>query len=454
MPAFMHAAAFEAATVDNSQGLKQAPDTVVEEAGIAFTSVGVEIACFCVAFAMIRFFSKAHSSKGAPLRHANKKLCDATPEPATTLQAWRSHKRTGPISGQELQHWAGRVIATEPESFVEEFIGHFAETSLPDDVLLDGVSTLMDVAAQAGQPQIVEAVTEAAKERLSVVVDKGRVHRSRLRAHAACGSERRVEELLRQEREQVADGTVTVRSLAVVVKGYLKAGKTQAAISQLQEMVRLGHDIPPRAMSELFAAAAKAGIVKETYASLGGQLQVPEDAVVALLDFAFQSEDFAFARDVEQLAKDQGTALKQEAFEAMLKLYVKVDDGKAIEIFQRMLSAEFVPCEGLCRYLMARCADSQNVRLAESVAEHLRGRQEMSLACYKTLMKVYALNGRYGKACELYDEIKQHGWEPDAVMYGSVVKFAAKAGRTDLAHELAEKLQGGCIRNYMWLIRS
>jgi len=194
--------------------------------------------------------------------------------------------------------------------------------------------------------------------------------------------------------------------------------------------------------------------MKETYTSLEGNIKLPQDAVSALLENAFQSEDFEFARSVEQLATGHNTALNQEAFEAMLKLYVKVDDGKAIEIFQRMQSSGFMPCEGLCRYLIARCADSQNVRLAECAATYLRSRQEMTFSCYKTLMKVYAYNGRYDKACDLYAEIKSNGWEPDAVMYGSLVKFAVKAGRTDLSHELAEKLEGGCIRNYMWLIRS
>jgi len=447
-PALVQAVACEVKDVDNHKGS--------EEAWVdSLKQVGIEITCFFVAFAAICWVFDVRHRKGVPMQRILEKPCKDVPKAATDLQAWRSHKRTGSIRGQELHHWAGRVMATEPEAFVEEFIGHLAQMSPPDHAVLPGeVSILMEVAAKAGRPEIVEAVMQAAKERLGVVEDPIRAHHCRLTAHASCGSEHHVEELLRQERAQAADGTVALRSLAIVVRGYMRAGKLQGAILQLQEMHRLGHEIPPRAVSKLFAAAAKAGTMKETYTSLGGQIHVPEDAVTALLEFAFQTDDFKFARDVEQVAVDQGTALNQEALEAILKLSVKVDNAKSIEFFQRMQSAGFMLCEGLCRYLIARCADSQNVQLAESIAEYLRGRQEMTFPCYKTLMKVYAYNGCYSKACDLYNEIKQHDWEPDAVMYGSLMKFAVKSGRTDLAHELSEKVQGGDIRNYMWLIRS
>merc|ERR1719210_266890 len=78
----------------------------------------------------------------------------------------------------------------------------------------------------------------------------------------------------------------------------------------------------------------------------------------------------------------------------------------------------------------------------------------MTLATYKTLMKVYACCGLYDRACDLHDQVIADGLEPDHVMYGCLVKFAVKCGRTALSHEFFERARGGDIQNYMWLIRA
>merc|ERR1719401_1240922 len=60
----------------------------------------------------------------------------------------------------------------------------------------------------------------------------------------------------------------------------------------------------------------------------------------------------------------------------------------------------------------------------------------------------------YDKACDLYEEIVELNIQPDNVMYGCLVKFAVKCGRTELSQLLFSKTQGGDAQNYMWLIRS
>jgi len=92
--------------------------------------------------------------------------------------------------------------------------------------------------------------------------------------------------------------------------------------------------------------------------------------------------------------------------------------------------------------------------LGEELATYLRSKSAMTLATYKTLMKVYACGGQYGRACDLYEEVLAMGLKPDAVMYGCLVKFAVKCGRTELSQALFEKAGGGFVQNYMWLIRA
>ena len=135
-------------------------------------------------------------------------------------------------------------------------------------------------------------------------------------------------------------------------------------------------------------------------------------------------------------------------------MYAKRSDAASVEVLKSMLADYYAPCEGLCRYLIARCADSRNVQFAEVLADFLRERKEMTFATYKTLMKAYAYSSLYGKACDLYTEIKALGMEPDTVMIGSLVKFAVKAGRPALSQELFDKSDGTCVQNHMWLIRA
>jgi len=141
-------------------------------------------------------------------------------------------------------------------------------------------------------------------------------------------------------------------------------------------------------------------------------------------------------------------------YESLLKLHAKVDDLHAVELFEDMKNAGFTASEGLCGYLLARCAESQNLKLAEAVVAYLRSQSAMTLSTYKTLMKVYACGGLYDRACDLYEQLSAEGIQPDAVMYGCLVKFAVKCGRTSFSQEIFEKAGGGYVQNYMWLIRS
>merc|ERR1719499_831067 len=78
----------------------------------------------------------------------------------------------------------------------------------------------------------------------------------------------------------------------------------------------------------------------------------------------------------------------------------------------------------------------------------------MSIAVYSALMKVYAYSGMYGKACDLYDQIRKEGLEPDSMMYGCLMKFSVECGRTKLSRELSERAPSLDIQNYMSLIRA
>merc|ERR1719476_189820 len=78
----------------------------------------------------------------------------------------------------------------------------------------------------------------------------------------------------------------------------------------------------------------------------------------------------------------------------------------------------------------------------------------MTIAVYSALMKVYAYCSMFDKACDLYDQICADGLEPDAMMYGCLMKFSVECGRTKLSRELSERAPSLDIQNYMSLIRA
>lgn len=70
-------------------------------------------------------------------------------------------------------------------------------------------------------------------------------------------------------------------------------------------------------------------------------------------------------------------------------------------------------------------------------------------------MTILGSANEFAEACDLYTEVQALGMEPDAVMYGSLMKFAVKAGRTALAQEIFDRTEGGgSVQAYMWLIRA
>jgi pentatricopeptide repeat protein len=112
--------------------------------------------------------------------------------------------------------------------------------------------------------------------------------------------------------------------------------------------------------------------------------------------------------------------------------------------------------EGLVVGVIARCAESnpKYLEFAEEVAGFAQSRGQKTLLVYSALMKVYAHAGFYDKACDLYGQLTADGLEPDSVMYGCLMKFAAECGRTDLSRQLSEKAPSLDIQNYMSLIRA
>jgi len=281
-----------------------------------------------------------------------------------------------------------------------------------------------------------------------------------LGGYAAAGDETRVVQLLDQLRAEFKGAAPAPRAFTSVVVGFLKAQKLPAARTYLEEMQRLGQSLPSYALVDLAKAVASAeGASKaldELLAAAGAE-PLPAEAWTPLLEEAAKAGEASFVTTrVVELLREQGTALTYHGCEAMMKVLAAAASPLAMEYFEHMREA-FHLSEGTCVSVLCACAESKYHKLAERIVEHRRGPPlAMTLPIYSALMKVYASAKLYGKCCDLYPQLIEDGIEPDDVMRGCLMNFAARAGRTELGEQLFA--QGGkparVVQNYMSQIRA
>jgi len=273
-----------------------------------------------------------------------------------------------------------------------------------------------------------------------------------LGGYASAGDEARVLKL--RAKVSGARPRMTARGFSLIIKGFLKNGMLNAALRQVLEMKQHSFNVPPFALVQLARIACDQGRAADALEVAQEGLTLPAEAVVCLLDDCVKRNDVDLARRTEQLTRQSGVPLLCASFEALLKLYAQVGDLRAIEIFVEMDKEGMRISEGLCVSILARSAESKFLRFAEEVWQFVKAKGDVSITAYSALMKVYAFCGMHDKACDLYFQLRADGLEPDAKMYGCLMKFAVECGRTDLAQQLSEKAPSLDIQNYMSLIRA
>jgi pentatricopeptide repeat protein len=178
------------------------------------------------------------------------------------------------------------------------------------------------------------------------------------------------------------------------------------------------------------------------------------EALAVIFEDSRVRRDVEFARRVEGYARSTHVVFRPDAYNALLKTYVVAGDARASVLFKEMQSGDIHIPDELCAGLLARCAESKCIGFAEELVEYIRRNSKMTLALYSVWMKVYANSSLYERACMLYYDLVADGFEPDAMMYGCLMKFAVECGKTDLAHILFDKAPELELQNCMSLIRA
>ncbi|CAK0825258.1 unnamed protein product [Prorocentrum cordatum] len=437
-------------------------------------SLWVELLCFLGALAAIRLLlggrrpaapggkapkqapsapaARAPPPRGGGAPRALESLAARGRPAAAVVEAWRREKAQGEVQLPGLRAAVKALAAAAPEHLVEEVLSYLERPGLSYLAKPQTLHLLVDAAASAGRPDLGGELSAAAARRLGVAPDE-RVRDALLNGHAACGDEQKVEELLAQWGAEAS-----ARRRAAAFRGFLKGGHVAAAVRALAKMHHQGLELPPKALAELFGAAFATGAAPVALGELEkAGVPLPAECLHQVLGDCVHREDLETGRLVERLLRAQQQGLTAAACEMLVKLHACTDDARGVELFRELQESGVcgsLLSEGLCVSLLAKCAESKNLRLADAVAAVVRERKMVTLSFYKTLMKLYACCGLFDKACDLYGELVSEGLEPDSVMYGCLVKFSVKCRRTELSEVLFEKAGGGYVQNYMWLIRS
>mmetsp|Transcript_1802 Transcript_1802/g.4390 ORF Transcript_1802/g.4390 Transcript_1802/m.4390 type:complete len:1064 (-) Transcript_1802:12-3203(-) len=386
-------------------------------------------------------------------RCAVKALCAAASagQHSEVVEAWDREKDT-PLPLDALTDSAQALAQVAPERLVSELSVHLAHNGAahPQPATMN---TLLEIVMQFGRPDLAEDLASAIQKKLRVVPNS-KTREILISGFAAAGNEDKVQEL--EEKEEEGAKNAAVRSGALAIRGFLRGGNLDAALQRMVSMKSRSLDVPAKAITELFKVAGKLGPnrVREAFDSLVDHVQLPTESFAILLSHCLEREDIELAQRLDSLVCEQQSRLPFGIYEPLLKLYAKTGNPRALVLFDRMQHEGIAISEGLCGNLLARCGESKNFPFVDAIVAYLRGKSMMTLAIFKTLMKLYAGCGQYDHACDIYEQVLAEGLEPDHVMYGCLTKFALKCGRTKLSQEVFSKCKGSDIQSYMCMIRS
>lgn len=371
--------------------------------------------------------------------------------PAGVLAAWRGEKAAALTPIDTLKLVVKAFAEVERDAMEKDIVEHLcafdtASATNHGMVVLDGAARfLLDGTALERFWTSLRREVGVPASALSYALLVG--------GYAAAGDEKRVAATFAEM--QTNRVRRSARAYSLTLKGFLKNGLLDAVRAMLTEMAAGGVEVPTFALVQYCRLGCEATGADAPFRFLTEQqFELPEEAVTFLLDDCAKRSNLELADTIDEYIQAKGWAFSQESREVQLKMYTAAGDLRALKLFELMRDSEMMLSKGLTVDLLSRCAEPKFIRFAEVLLAYCREKGTMTIAAYSALMKVYAVSGKFEKACDLYEPIIAEGLEPDNVMYGCLMRFAVECGRTELSRQLALKTPVMEIQNYMSLIRA
>lgn len=432
----------------------------IDEMYVFASSIWVELffaTCFAIGFAALRAgqaskkTSKVRSKTVPIFQKVHTEVASGNATKAVSV--WRATQTKQFTPCDTIRVVVQAYLDSDPSSLIDDLITHFSWHS-PDSVGLQAAVAALEVVARAGDEMLMENLYEAFVQRLRMTANI-QMQEVLLGGYAACGNEAKVKLLV--EKMSGSQRNITIRGYTLMMKGYLKNEMLDAALLLFQEMQQQGMKTPASAVPEFLRVARVSGRSVDVFQTIVTKdVLSSTTTVAAILDDCLKSHNILLAKRVEEHATQLDVLLNFSAYDSLLKLYAGVGDLQAIELFDKVRNSFQHINEGVCVSLLGRCAESKFLRFAEHIFEFLHSRGQMTMIVYSAMMKVYSYCGMCDKACDLYEQLKREGFEPDSMMYGCLMKFSAECGRTDLTRELSAKVPNKKLgtQYYMSLIRA
>lgn len=430
------------------------------EVGVPFMTELMFVVFFAVSFAFLRVRTPAaHSKNSGTYSTAQNPLSSQAIEKDfqagdmnAVLRTWRLTSFDHPTHSDILRLVARAMVAVEPERLIPEIIEHL-EYHGGDfaAIVRTATETLEAVAQSPDGADLAEELMNSFEARLGLrrtVYTK----ESLLGGHAMAGNDIAVSGLLGDL--EASNHTISARCQTALIRGFQMHGKLDAALDQMLAMVSLRRKVAGSSVLELLRMADAAGRTQEVLKRMEGNLPLTPDTVTFVLQSCLKTSNLVLAMFVEDMARQDNVTLTGSSYDALLKIYADAGDDRAFLRFDEMVKVDLRISDGLCVGLISRCATSKFRSFAERIFDFLRARGELRLNMFSAMMKVYACDGLYDKACALYSEVIAQGLEPDSVMYACLIKFASESGKVDLLSTLSEKAQDLDVHHFTHLIRA
>lgn len=446
------------------------------------TPVWIEVCfllCFIIGYLTLRFdspqgkqvfkkraktidepFTAPTSSKEDPLQLA----VDQESAPALIVSTWKNRSNIVPTPRQLWRPIVQALIEHGGVEFLKtEVVAHMRRHRVELANSLT-VFPVLDIVARAGHVCQMVDLHKIFSETFNIPPTL-QTYEVLLGGYATAGDEAKAADIMAEAKANKIE--MSARGYCLMIKGFLKNSKIDATMKVFADMTMHGYRVPAFGALQLLRIAGEARRTEEFFDSIVEETRLCSDAIANVLEYCvrcgshkkpdcvFRRQKFAFAKRVVQVARTQNIPLNTSAFDSLIKLHASHADQEAFSLFQDAQNNPNVNIsEGLCVGILARCADSKFLDFATEVFAFCSSRGSLSIALYSALMKVYAFSNMFDKACDLYDQVLADGLEPDATMYGCLMRFAVECGRTDLSQRLSSKAPSMAIQSYMSLIRA
>ncbi len=436
---------------------------------------------------------RSDSTKSGSIHSNNKAKEEATPPwdandaaPDVKVRAWRESKRACFLSPQHMRqvvralldlNSAGKLPAAGASLWVEvaEYLALHSSLDIAEgNSLSEATVAVIDVAAQTQDVAVLESAEDALRAALDL---DSNAYERLIAGYAALDKLDQSNRVLEQALSSACDVN-PVYLHAQLMRGLVRAQHLTKALDQLsniqqaitkardaKEEISYDHASLSEPLVELTYLAVSDGVsmtntlvtkVDDSTDNTAPTIVLPVDAFLAIGEFCAKNKNGNLARATNSYRRkcEVVPKLSYGAYDALLRSLVHgQQDTQAIELYEEMLETH-KPTDSTLVGLLLLCADARFLRLAEKVAQSARDMKLTSLPFYSAWMRVYAYCGLYEKACGLYEQLTADGLEPDATMYGCLMKFAVDCGQSELSQQLFKKAPVVDIQNYMSLIRA